>query len=58
MCASISVQGRLPPGRCMSPCSRVRTLAGLSLARPLRPTKVQADPMLLSFIQWAQSTEG
>jgi hypothetical protein len=36
----------------------VKTLAGLSLARPLRPTEVQADPMLLGFMEWAQRERG
>jgi len=39
--------------------SRVRTLAGLSFARALRPADVRADPVLIAFMKWARaSTHG
>jgi hypothetical protein len=36
--------------------SRVRTLAGLSFARPLRPADVRAEPVLVAFMKWAQAS--
>ena len=50
--------GAFAPGQVYVALLRVRTLAGLSLARPLRPTEMQADPMLLGFMEWAQSRDG
>jgi hypothetical protein len=36
--------------------SRVRTLAGLSFARPFRPADVRAEPVLVAFMKWAQAS--
>jgi ATP-dependent exoDNAse (exonuclease V) alpha subunit len=47
--------GAFAPGQVYVALSRVRTLAGLSFARPLRRTDVQADPVLLAFMAWVQS---
>ncbi len=46
--------GAFAPGQVYVALSRVRTLAGLSFARPLRPTDVRADPVLVAFMKWAQ----
>jgi hypothetical protein len=35
--------------------SRVRSMAGLSFARPLLPADVIGDPVLPAFTSWAQT---
>jgi ATP-dependent exoDNAse (exonuclease V) alpha subunit len=45
--------GAFAPGQVYVALSRVRTMAGLSFARPLRSTDVSADPVLLAFMKWA-----
>jgi ATP-dependent DNA helicase PIF1 len=47
--------GAFAPGQVYVALSRVRTMSGLSFARPLRPADVQAEPMLLEFMKWVQS---
>jgi len=49
--------GAFAPGQVYVALSRVRTMAGLSFARPLRPGDVKAEPVLLAFVKWAQSGE-
>jgi ATP-dependent DNA helicase PIF1 len=49
--------GAFAPGQVYVALSRVRTLAGLSFARALRPADVRADPVLLAFTRWAQASE-
>jgi ATP-dependent DNA helicase PIF1 len=50
--------GAFAPGQVYVALSRVRTLAGLSFARALRPGDVRAEPVLLAFTKWAQASEG
>jgi ATP-dependent DNA helicase PIF1 len=51
--------GAFAPGQVYVALSRVRTLAGLSFARALRPADVRADPVLIAFMKWARaSTHG
>ena len=50
--------GAFAPGQVYVALSRVRTLAGLSFARPLRESDVRADPVLLAFMKWAQARGG
>jgi hypothetical protein len=50
--------GAFAPGQVYVALSRVRTLAGLSFARPLRPADVRAEPVLLAFMKWTQASEG
>ena len=47
--------GAFAPGQVYVALSRVRTMAGLSFARPLRSADVRADPVLLAFMAWVQS---
>jgi hypothetical protein len=49
--------GAFAPGQVYVALSRVRTLAGLSFARPLRPADVRADPVLIAFTKWGQASE-
>ena len=49
--------GAFAPGQVYVALSRVRTIAGLSFARPLRATDVRVDPVLVAFMKWAQASE-
>jgi ATP-dependent DNA helicase PIF1 len=49
--------GAFAPGQVYVALSRVRTFAGLSFARPLRPADVRAEPVLVAFMRWAQASE-
>jgi ATP-dependent DNA helicase PIF1 len=44
--------GAFAPGQVYVALSRVRSMAGLSLARPLRLQDFRADPMLDAFLDW------
>ena len=46
--------GAFAPGQVYVALSRVRSMAGLSFARPLRPADVIGDPVLPAFTRWAQ----
>ncbi len=48
--------GAFAPGQVYVALSRVRTIAGLSFARPLRASDVRADPVLIAFMKWAQES--
>jgi ATP-dependent exoDNAse (exonuclease V) alpha subunit len=48
--------GAFAPGQVYVALSRVRTLGGLSFARPLRPADVHAEPVLIAFMKWAQGS--
>ena len=47
--------GAFTSGQAYVAMSRARSLAGLSLSRPLRPTDVFIDPLLAEFDRWAQA---
>jgi ATP-dependent DNA helicase PIF1 len=47
--------GAFTSGQTYVALSRARTISGLSFARPLRRTDVEADPILLAFMSWVQS---
>jgi ATP-dependent DNA helicase PIF1 len=44
--------GAFAPGQVYVAISRVRSMSGLSFARPLRAADIQVDPMLVEFMQW------
>ncbi len=46
--------GAFAPGQVYVAISRVRSMAGLSFARPLRPADIRVDPMLVEFMRWVQ----
>jgi ATP-dependent DNA helicase PIF1 len=46
--------GAFAPGQVYVAISRVRSMSGLSFARPLRGSDIQVDPMLVEFMQWVQ----
>ena len=50
--------GAFAPGQVYVALSRVRTLAGLSFARPLRASDVRTDPVLAAFANWARRRDG
>jgi hypothetical protein len=50
--------GAFAPGQVYVALSRVRTMAGLSFARPLRAADVSADPVLPAFMKWASGDAG
>ena len=47
------VNGAFAPGQTYVALSRVRTMAGLSFARPLRASDLKTDSMLVAYQQWA-----
>ncbi len=46
--------GAFAPGQVYVAISRVRSMSGLSFARPLRASDIQVDPMLVEFMRWVQ----
>jgi ATP-dependent exoDNAse (exonuclease V) alpha subunit len=50
--------GAFASGQLYVALSRARTMAGLSLARRIKPTDLRADPMLLAFVDWAKASAG
>jgi len=48
--------GAFASGQLYVALSRVRTMAGLSFAKPIRSSDLMADPMLLAFVDWARTS--
>ena len=47
------VNGAFAPGQTYVALSRVRSMAGLSFARPLRASDLKTDSMLVAYQEWA-----
>lgn len=50
--------GAFAAGQAYVALSRARSLAGLSLARPLRVSDVPVHPMLMDFTRWLEAHDG
>ncbi|MFZ3585168.1 ATP-dependent DNA helicase, partial [Loktanella sp. DJP18] len=50
-------RGAFAPGQLYVALSRAKSVAGLSFARPILPSDVQVDDMLIRFLDWAKSAD-